>query len=466
VAWVTDWAAVIRLLRSTSLRLALTYGAIFVVFSGLLVSFLWWRTAAVLDREINAVIVADTRAIGDRLRDFGLSGALQTIEQRVRQTADERAIYLLADPRYAPVGGNLSSWPAEVGEKPGWYDVDLIREGKRHATRALHVVLPANFHLLVARDVQDRLVIRGEIVAGLIWGGVAAIVLAIAGGLLVRRTVLRRVEMINRTTAAIVHGDLSRRLPSRETSDEFDRLAQTINAMLHQIQVLVDGVRNSSNAVAHDLRTPLAEVRTRLEDVLRNKPTTDEALGEIQAAVAEIDHVIAVFGALLRLAEIDSGARLSGFRAVVLAQVVAEVAELYGPVAEEKAISLTVDAASEHTVQGDPHLLAQALGNLVDNAVKFAPTQSTVSVKVERRNDGKVAIVVADRGPGVPDAEKARVSERFYRGRSVGETSGVGLGLSLVTAVARLHGGTLELRDHAPGLIAELVLPESGGTKA
>lgn len=456
----------IRLLRSTSLRLALTYGAIFVVFSGLLVGFLWWRTAAVLDREVNAVIVADTRAIGDRLRDFGLNGALQTIEQRVRQTADERAIYLLADPRYEPVGGNLSAWPAEVEDKPGWYDIELMREGKRHATRALHVMLPASFHLLVARDVQDRLVIRGEIVAGLIWGGIAAIVLAVAGGLLVRRTVLRRVEMINRTAAAIVRGDLSRRLPTRETSDEFDRLAQTINAMLHQIQVLVDGVRNSSNAIAHDLRTPLTEVRTRLEDVLRNKPATDEALREVQAAVADIDHVIAVFAALLRLSEIDSGARLSGFRTVALAEVVAEVAELYGPVAEEKAISLVLDAASGHTVEGDPHLLAQAVGNLVDNALKFSPAQSAVIVKVERREGGKIAIVVADHGPGIQDAEKPHVAERFYRGRSAGETSGVGLGLSLVTAVARLHGGVLVLRDHHPGLIAEFVLPESKGAMA
>lgn len=455
----------IRLLRSTSLRLALVYGALFVAFAGLLVGVLWWRTAAVLDREINAVIVADTRAIGDRLRDFGLAGALQTIEQRVRQTKDERAIYLLADPRYQPLGGNLNSWPAEVGEEPGWYDMALIREGKEHATRGLHVMLPANFHLLVARDAQDRLTIRNEIVTGLIWAVVAAIVLAILGGLLVRRIVLRRVELINRTTGAIVRGDLSGRLPTRQSADEFDRLAQTINLMLQQIELLVEGVRNSSNAVAHDLRTPLAEVRARLEDVLRNKPMTDEALREIQAAVADIDHVIAVFAALLRLAEVDSGARLSGFRTVELAEVAAEVAELYGPVAEEKAVSLALDVAPRQTVQGDPHLLAQAVGNLVDNALKFAPSQSAVTIKVERRDAGRVAIVVSDRGPGIPDDEKPRVTERFYRGRSGGETSGVGLGLSLVTAVARLHGGALILRDNAPGLVAELVLPESQGAK-
>jgi hypothetical protein len=450
---------VIRVLRSTSLRLALSYGALFIAFSALLVGLLWWRTADVLDREINAVIVSDTRAIGDRLHDFGLAGALQTINQRVSQTADEHAIYLLADPTYARVGGNLTAWPPEAGETPGWYQIELVHDGKRHATRGLHVILPAGFHLLVGRDVQDRLAIRDAIVTGLIWASVAAIVLAAIGGLLVRRTVLHRVEQINRTAGAIVRGDLSRRVPTRESADEFDRLAQTINRMLQQIQLLVEGVRNSSNSIAHELRTPLAEVRARLEDVLRTRPPAESVIREVQAAVAEIDHVIGVFGALLRLAEIDSGARLSGFRAVDLAEVVSEVAELYGPVAEERSIELSLDAPAGLVVNGDPYLLAQAVGNLLDNAIKYAPAETPISIQVQRRQGDRIAIAVADRGPGIAEAEKPHVAERFFRGRASGTTSGVGLGLSLVTAVARLHGGSLALIDHEPGLIAELTLP-------
>lgn len=456
----------LRLFRSTSLRLALGYGALFVVFSLVLVGLLWWRTAGYLDREINAVIVADTQAIGDRLHDFGLAGALKTIDERIGQTADEHAIYLLADPSFTPIGGNLTDWPGEIDRDPGWHHVDLMRDGKRHATRILHVALPADFHLLVGRDVQDRLSIRNSIVGGLIWAAIAALGLAVVGGLLVRRLVLRRVELINRTAGAIMRGDLSRRLPVRATADEFDQLAQTINDMLRQIQRLIEGVRNTSNAVAHDLRTPLAEIRARLEELLRVRPSPEATFQEVQAAVGDIDRVIGIFGALLRLAEIDSGARLSGFRRVDLAEVVAGVAELYGPLAEEKSIAIEVAAPSGFVVDGDPYLLAQAVGNLVDNAIKYAPAHTAVSLALSAAGEGGIAICVADRGPGIPEAERSRVTDYFYRGEAAKGTAGVGLGLSLVSAVARLHGGTLDLADHAPGLIATLSLPAAGKPSA
>ena len=449
----------IKFLRSTSVRLALGYAGLFIISSLLLVGFLWWRTAGYLDREIDAVILADAQAIGDRLHDFGLPGAITTIDSRVGETADEHAIFLLTDPALTRMAGNLDAWPAEVGSSPGWYQVPLAQDGKLHATRILHVVLRGNFHLLVGRDVQDRAVIRALILDALYWAFGTALILAVAGGLLVRRAVLQRVEAINRTANAIVQGDLTRRLLTRDSSDEFDQLAQTINGMLQQIELLVDGIQNTSNAVAHDLRTPLAELRSRLEEILRTRPPADATFDAVQGAIADIDHIIGIFNALLRLAEIDSGVRRSEFRIVELREVVAEVAELYGPLVEEKGAVLVVDAPRALTVNGDPFLLAQAIGNLVDNAVKYAPVGGTVALTLARRTDGQAEIAVADNGPGIPDLEKSRVTQRFYRGDASRGTPGIGLGLSVVAAVAQLHGGVLSLMDNRPGLNASLILP-------
>lgn len=447
-----------RLLRSTSVRLALGYALMFVLSSALLVGFLWWRTTDYLDLATDAVILADTQAVGDRLRSFGLPGAIETIEERVTRAADDRAIYMLTNPRLVRITGNLSAWPIEIRLDPGWYQVGLVRDGRVHATRILHVLLPGDYHLLVGRDVQDRLTLRALIVNALAWAAAAAVVLAIAGGLLVRRATLGRIEEINRTASGIVRGDLSRRLPVRPSGDEFDQLALIINGLLEQIQQLIEGLQTTSHAIAHDLRTPLTELRGRLEDLLRTRPPAEDAFRQIDGAVADVDRVIEIFNALLRLAEIDSGVRRSGFRRVDLARLIAEAAELYRPTIEERPATLAVEAAEGVEIDGDPFLIAQAVGNLLDNAAKVAPAGSVVTLSLARRED-RIEIAVADRGPGIPAAEKPRVTERFFRGDASRGTRGVGLGLSLVAAVARLHGGTLVLDDNEPGLKARLVIP-------
>lgn len=452
------------LLRSTAVRLALGYAALFIASSLLLVGFLWWRTALYLDREIDAVIIADGQAISDRLRDFGLPGAIETINDRVGQASDEHAIYILVDPMLNPVAGNLKAWPLEAGSSPGWYQIDLVRAGREHKTRALVVVLSNGFRLLVGRDVQDRVEVRTLIVDGLGWACVGALVLATLGGLLTRRAVLRRVETINRTATAIVQGDLTRRVPTRGSSDEFDQLARTINTMLQQIERLIEGVRNATNVVAHDLRTPLAELRARLEALSRVQTPSSMSQDEIQKSVVDIDRIIAIFNALLRLAEIDSGVRRAGFRGVDLSEVIAEVAELYAALAEEKEVALTVAVPPGIAVRGDPNLIAQAVGNLVDNAIKFVPHGGKVSLRIAPSAADAVEIEVADNGPGIAEAEKSSVTKRFYRGNRDAATEGTGLGLSVVEAVARLHGGSLSLKDNHPGLAASLTLSRAEAT--
>jgi signal transduction histidine kinase len=449
----------LRPLRSTSLQLALGYALLFVLSSLLFAGLLWWRTAGYLEREIDAVIRADTEAIKDALRFQGLAGGTAAINENVIEASDGRAVYLLADARLHRIAGNLQVWPSAIEAKPGWYQVSLWRNDRLRVMEIEEVAFPGGLRLLVGRDIQDLAEVRALIVDGLGWATMGALILAIGGGVLVRRAVLRRVEVINRTASAIVRGDLSRRLPTRDTTDEFDQLAQTINAMLRQIENLIEGIRNTSNAVAHDLRTPLAELRAQLEELIRAHSSPAEMLEGIHKAVADIDHLIGIFNALLRLVEIDSGVRRSGFRRVDLAEIATEVGELYDPLTEEKQASFVVDAPNGLMVHGDPHLLAQAIGNLVDNAVKYTPRGGAITLRLKPSPGGLTEVTVADNGPGIADVDKPRVTERFYRCQAAGEAEGLGLGLSVVDAIARLHEGTLSLADNNPGLIAVLTIP-------
>jgi signal transduction histidine kinase len=440
-------------------RLTLCYAVLLVLFSVLLVGLLWWRVASYLERKTAAIIRADAQAIMDDFRYKGLPGAIEMINERLGQTANGSALYLLADAALKPVAGNLQAWPAEVGPKSGWYQVPLVGNDGHHVMQIENVALPGGSHLLVGRDIRDRIEIRALLLNSLSWAAAAAFLLGIVGGVLLRQAVLRRVAILDSTANAIVRGDLSRRLPTGDSTDEFDQLAQTINATLQQIEKLIEGVRNTSNAIAHDLRTPLAELRAHLEELIRARPPREAMLDGIYKAVADIDRVIGVFNALLRLAEIDSGVRRSGFRRVELGELAIEVAELYAPLIEEKQATFVLDAPDGLAVHGDPYLLAQAVGNLVDNAVKYTPCDGRVSLRIEPSGDGQLEITVADNGPGIIDAEKARVMQRFYRSRASDGAVGTGFGLSVVDAVARLHEGSLVLADNHPGLVASLKLP-------
>jgi signal transduction histidine kinase len=274
------------------------------------------------------------------------------------------------------------------------------------------------------------------------------------------------VDSIRRTVSAIIHGDLQHRLPTHVNEDELNTLSRTINGMLDQIEQLVHGVRNVSNSIAHDLRTPLAELRSRLEELSLIRPPREQTFAEIDGAVADVDRVIRIFDALLRLAEIDAGMRRSGFVSLDASDLAASAVEFYEPAAELKNIGLLFSASGPALVSGDPVLLAQALSNLIDNALKYAPKHGIIEVAVRRLQDGSAEISVSDNGPGISAAERGKVVERFYRGDASRGTPGVGLGLSLVDAVAKLHGSMLEFQDQAPGLRVILALPADAAVGA
>jgi hypothetical protein len=340
--------------------------------------------------------------------------------------------------------------------------VSIALDGAPIRLSVIGASLPDGYHLLVGRDVTRYRAMEDFFLYGLLGTSGIILLLGVLSGWMVRRALLGEVHGISQTASAIVAGDLSRRLAIRGDAHELDILAQTINRMLEQIEQLLHGVRNVSNAIAHDLRTPLAELRSRLEELSVTRPPAEATFAEIESAVADVDRVIGIFNALLRLAEIDTGARRSGFVQVDVVKVAAEAAEFYQPVAELKGVKLSfesrVESSGARAVAGDPVLLAQAIGNLIDNALKYAPANGGITVATAQRPGGAVEVAVSDDGPGIPDAEKPRVSQRFYRGDASRGTPGVGLGLTLVEGVARLHSGALELADNRPGLRATLVV--------
>ena len=365
---------------------------------------------------------------------------------------------MLTDASFKRLDGNLPAWPEGVSSAVGTYRITLQRSGGTARAVLVHTALPGGYHLLVGRDVHRYDELKTSFFYGLIGAAAVVLLVGVLGGLLIRRALLVKVGNLRQTAQAIVEGDLSHRLETQGGADELDMLAQTVNRMLDQIEHLIHGVRNVSNAIAHDLRTPLTELRFRLEAVSVGKPSAEIAFAEIESAVADVDRVIQIFNALLRLAEIDTGARRSGFVRVDMASVTADIAEFYQPVAELKGIALSYSVKGDLALAGDPVLLAQAIGNLIDNALKYAQENGSIRVEASRAGATVVEVTVADDGPGIPDDEKPNVSKRFYRGDASRGTPGVGLGLSLVSAVADLHGGALIFTDNKPGLRATLRL--------
>jgi signal transduction histidine kinase len=319
------------------------------------------------------------------------------------------------------------------------------------------IELPGDFHLLVGRDVQSGVQMRNLLGDALLWAGMIALGLGTLGAWAVRRIFAVTLANISETAAAVAAGDFERRVRRSGNGDEFDKIADTINEMLDTIGRLMDGVRQVSNAIAHDLRTPIARARTRLEEAATHARSEADLRAALERAIADLDGLTAIFEALLRIAEIEAGNRRAAFGDVDLAPLLLDMADLYGAVAEERGIALRTEVPESVPVSGDRDMLQQALANLIDNALKFAPAGSVVQVGAGIAGE-TVAVWVADQGPGIPEADRGHATDRFFRGESARSTPGSGLGLALVQAVTTLHGGRLELGDNAPGLRATITL--------
>jgi signal transduction histidine kinase len=459
----------IRLLDSSAFRLALLYMSIFGLSVMLLLGFIYWTTSLFMEQQTMETIDAEIQGLSEQYRHLGLGGLIGVINQRIARDPSGRSIYLLTDSRFKPLVGNLEQWPKEASPEESWFQFVLSDEsGEIRTALARRFLLVGNFHMLVGRDVSEKNAIQKKIIESLGWGLAMTIVLGLLGGVLMSRSILRRIDLINRTSREIMGGDLSRRMPLNDTSDEFDQLAQNLNDMLDQIEQLMTGIRQVSDNIAHDLRTPLNRLRTRIEVTLIESPDMASYRKVMEQTIAEADELLKTFNALLTIAQAEAGSSKGDFGAVDLRTLARDVAELYEPLAEEKGLSFEVKLRQVPPVQGNRHLLAQALANVLDNAIKYTPPGGRVSLEL-RLEGSSVVVSVSDDGPGIPRGERERVLERFYRLEMSRCTPGSGLGLSLVSAVTKLHKARLLLRERNPGSETpglEVMLAFNAGVRA
>jgi hypothetical protein len=441
-----------RLVRTHAFRLATLYFAVFAAsVLGVLV-FVYWMSADFVERQTQATLDAEIAGLAEQYDQRGLSGLVQIVAARSAGDRGDGMLYLVTNPDGHPLAGNITGWPDGKPAAPGpiSFNVSVKTKGQteKHPAQGELLLIPQGYRLLVARDISDAALFRGRVKATLLWAGLLALVAGLIGGLVMGRNLLRRVEEVNRTAERVMGGYLSDRVPLKGTGDEFDQLAANLNNMLEQIERLMAGMREVSDNIAHDLRTPLSRLRARLELSLLETSDAVSQGGAVRAAIDEADRLLATFNALLNIAEAESGARRDRAEPLDLAQTVRAAAELYEPVAEEKGCALKVDVEPGIMIRGDRHLLSQAVANLLDNALKYGGGEVKLSA---HQHDGRAALEVSDSGPGIPEDEREAVFDRFVRLEPSRSTPGNGLGLSLVRAVARLHNGTVQLGETQPG---------------
>ena len=453
-----------RLLRTSTFRLSLLYVVLFGASVLLLLAFIYWTTVRVIDRQTTDTIEAEVRGLAEQYRARGIGRLIAVIEERSGPYGDPDTVYLLADSSLRSLAGNLSAWPQEAsGPEGGWIEVSARRadeEETRGTIPARTFVLPGGFRLLVGRDPRGRADFEGLILESL--GGALGItlVLGLLGGLVMSRRMLRRVDAVREAGQRIVRGDFSRRMPVTGVGDEFDRLSITVNEMLDEIETLMTGLRTVTDSVAHDLRSPLTRLKARLELALAEGPAGEGShRAALERAIAETDGILRTFATLMEIARAESGKAGIALGPVDLRTIVADMVELYTPLAEEK--GLAVEAALEETEQvaGHDQFLSQLVANLLDNALAYTP-EGRIRVSLARGDAGAVQLTVEDSGPGIPPEERERVLQRFVRLDASRTGGGSGLGLSLVAGVASLHRAALVL-DESPlgGLLVCVSFP-------
>ncbi|BAE51698.1 sensor histidine kinase [Paramagnetospirillum magneticum] len=449
------------LLRTTTFRLALSYLGIFTVSAIALLALVSWSTSMFIEWQVQETVEAEATGLSEVYHSRELGGLAEIIGSRMRQDVEGRNTYLLMGHSGHILAGNIKSWPAEVSSQVGWVRFRLLQLGSvGPGVEVLAQVyeLADGYRLLVGRSLADAKRVKSAINRALGWGLALTILLGVVGGYFTSRHLLQRVEEMSRTARRIFGGDMSQRMQLSGTDDEFDSLADSFNEMMDELERLLEGIRTVSDNIAHDLRTPLNRLRSRIDLVLLGAPDCEGYRRTLEETLADADHLLATFNAILTISHAEAAARLDRFEVIDPATLAGDVAELYEPLAEEKGLQLHCRADGGLTLKVDRHLLFQALANLVDNAVKYTPAGGEVSVTVEG-GPSSVAVSVADSGPGIPEESREAVLERFVRLDATRSTPGNGLGLSLVQAVARLHSARLSLEDNQPGLVVRLEFP-------
>jgi signal transduction histidine kinase len=433
--------------RTTSFRLALLFLALFGAASLTLFGFLYWQTAGYLQsgtdewlaRELAGLVAASPSQLIEHLN-----------EHAARDPEGDRP-FALFDAAGHGVAGKVANQPTpSPSDRP--FEFRLNRRGEAVTFRGLAHRLPSGDVVLVSQNVHEMHEFRELLVGAMAWGGLLVLIMGLAGAAVIGAGSLRRIDEVARAIERIVNGNLAERLPTRGTVGDLDRLVDAVNGMLDDIERLMHEVKGVSDGIAHDLRTPLTRLLAGLERAGRRAASVDEFAAAVDEAIVETKAVLSTFGAMLRISEVEDGARRAGFTTLDLAAIAADVRDFYEPLAEGKGVSFSLkdESGGSAKMAGDPSLLFEAIGNLVDNAIKFTPPGSRVALRIFRANEN-LGIIVTDTGPGIPAEEREAVLRRFYRAERSRHTPGSGLGLSLVAAVARLHGLDVVIEDAKPG---------------
>jgi signal transduction histidine kinase len=463
-----------KLFRTTTFKLTLVYLTVFALFAAFLLGYFALNTRRLITEQITDTVNAEITGLSEQYRQGGIRRLVIAVDERARRPGS--SLYLVTTFSGQTLAGNVTSLQPGTLDNPGWSETTYRRldEGEErdhpvHMALVRVFQLPGGFRILVGRDLDERERLYHIVTAAGRWSVAIVIVLGLAGGLFVTRRVLRRVDAMTETSRSIMAGDLGERLPVAGTGDELDRLAVNLNIMLERIEALMHGLKEVSDNIAHDLKTPLTRLRNRTEEALRTASTEAEYRTALEGTIEESDGLISTFNALLMIARAESGQARDGMVEFDAAEIAHDIGELYEPVADEKGIVLKVEADVSAPVKGNRELISQALANLVDNAIKYSEPrdllagQTAAEIVVQATNGGdRVLLTVADNGPGIPDADRQRVLERFVRLEQSRSQPGSGLGLSLAAAVARLHGGELTLADNHPGLKSIIALPRGG----
>jgi signal transduction histidine kinase len=448
---IGGWRDLRAYLKSAGFRFAALFAVLFLAAIMGFALMLWWGTAGTLSRQLDDAIRADAIGLQEAWRGGGPIAVKEAIGERLAVDIDDHAIYLLMDGAGNRLAGNLDRWPGAAEASGSWFADTVRRDGVEIPARLHRVPLDQDHRLLVGRDAADREKLRSLLSEALLWSFAVAVAFALAGAAALRRALADRLRAASATAGAIAAGDLSRRVPLSTQRDEFDQLGESMNAMLDRIDQLMVGVKGVSDSIAHDLRTPIARARMRLENALLTAPDAESLRVAIETTVADLDGISRVFQALLRIAEAEAGARRAAFAPFDLATVLTDAAEVYGVLAEERGQHLETSWPEKLTMVGDRDMVLQAIANLLDNAVKFTPEGGTIRLSASAPARGKREVIVQDEGPGLAAEDRARAGERFFRADPSRALPGSGLGLSLVKAVAALHGGELRLGDGVPG---------------
>jgi signal transduction histidine kinase len=453
-----------KLFRTTAFKISLAYLVISALGSGIVLFSVGDNIKTVIDDQISNTIDADITGLSEQYAQGGITTLVDIVERRT--SVPGAGLYLVTTHAGEPIAGNVLALPPGVLDHPGVVETSYRVKGDKATTRhalARIFALSGGFRLLVGHDLAEgeslRPILANALVNSLIW----FTVIGTLGGLFLARRVLRRVDAINANARTIVAGDLTGRLPLAGTGDELDRLVENLNAMLERISELMAGMKEVSDNVAHDLKTPLTRLRSRAEQALRHGARAEDYREALEKVIEESDSLIRVFDALLMIARAEAGAGREGMADFDAGLVASDVGELYEPVAEANGVRFEGAIEPYLMIHGNRELIGQAIANLVDNALKYGvasePDAAREITLTARRRAGAVEIAVADRGPGISVGDRGRVTDRFVRLENSRTRPGSGLGLSLVAAVARLHNGSLRIEDNEPGLRIVIAVP-------